>query len=322
MATEIKRVLVAGKVHAAGVRMLRDRADVVVDLVEAVTTEAYLPFLPQADAVLLRTQPMTAADIATATKLQIVSRHGVGYDAVDVAALNGRNIPLTIVGDVNSRTVAEHTLMLMLTAARRTVAHHFASTTGNWNERNRFDSVELDGKSLLVLGFGRIGRRVAELGKAFGMSVTAFDPYVTQQQMAEFGVQHAPDMTAAFAAADYISVHLPGGNGPLIGAQELALMKSSAIIVNAARGGIIDELALDTALRNRSLRAAALDVLVQEPPAADYPLLSNPHITITPHNAGLTEECAMRMSIAAAQNILDAFDGKLDRRLVVNADKI
>ncbi len=322
MATEIKRVLVAGKVHAAGVRMLRDRADVVVDLVEAVTTEAYLPFLPQADAVLLRTQLMTAADIATATKLKIVSRHGVGYDAVDVAALNARNIPLTIVGDVNSRAVAEHTLMLMLAAARRTVAHHVASTTGNWNERNHFDSVELDGKSLLVLGFGRIGRRVAELGKAFGMGVTAFDPYVTAQQMADLGVHHAPDMAAALGAADYISVHLPGGKGPLIGTQELALMKSSTIIVNAARGGIVDELALDQALRKRQLRAAALDVLVQEPPAADHPLLSNPHITITPHNAGLTEECAMRMSIAAAQNILDAFDGKLDRRLVVNADKI
>jgi D-3-phosphoglycerate dehydrogenase / 2-oxoglutarate reductase len=322
MAIETKRVLVAGKVHAAGVELLRSRADVVVDFVEAVTAEAYLPYLPKADAVLLRTQPMTAADIATAPKLKIVSRHGVGYDAVDVAALNVRNIPLAIVGDVNSRAVAEHTLMLMLSAARRTVAHHFASTTGNWNERNRFDSVELDGKSLLVLGFGRIGRRVAELGKAFGMRVTAFDPFVTAKQMAELGVDHAADMAAAFTDADYISVHLPGGSGPLIGAAELARMKPSAIIVNAARGGIIDEVALDAALRNRTLRAAALDVLAQEPPQADHPLLSNPFITISPHNAGLTEECAMRMSLAAAQNILDAFDGKLDRKFVVNADVI
>lgn len=322
MAIEPYRVLVAGKVHAAGVDLLRGRADVKVEFVEPVTVEAYLPFLPQADAVLLRTQPMTAGDIANAPKLKIVSRHGVGYDAVDVAALNARKIPLAIVGDVNSRAVAEHTLMLMLSAARRTVAHHIASTTGNWNERNRFDSVELDGKSLLVLGFGRIGRRVAELGKAFGMSVTAFDPYVTTQQMSDLGVAHAPDMVAAFVGADYISVHLPGGNGPLIGAAELARMKPSAIIVNAARGGIIDELALDAALRNRTVRAAALDVLVQEPPTADHPLLSNPHITISPHNAGLTEECAMRMSIAAAQNILYALDGKLDRKLVVNADNI
>ena len=164
--------------------MLRRRPDIAVDLVEEVTTEAYRPFLPQAEAILIRTQPMTAADVARAPKLKIVSRHGVGYDAVDVAALNARRIPLAIVGDVNSRAVAEHTLMLMLAAARRTVAHHVASTTGKWNERNRFDTTELDGKTLLVLGFGRIGRRVAELANAFGMVVSAFDPFVAAEQMA------------------------------------------------------------------------------------------------------------------------------------------
>jgi D-3-phosphoglycerate dehydrogenase / 2-oxoglutarate reductase len=322
MATEPHRVLIAGKVHPAGVELLRARTDIAVYLVEAVTTDAYRPFLPKADAVLIRTQPMTGAEIAQAPRLKIVSRHGVGYDAVDVAALNARGIPLAIVGDVNSRAVAEHTLMLMLAAARRAVAHHVASTTGNWNERNRFDSVELDGKALLVLGFGRIGRRVAELGKAFGMSVTAFDPYVTSEQMAELGVSHASNMHAALGNADYISVHLPGGNGPLIAAAELARMRPSAIIVNAARGGIIDELALDKALRDRTLRAAALDVLEQEPPATNHPLLSNPYVTISPHNAGLTEECAMRMSIAAAQNILDVFDGRLNADLVVNAKAI
>ena len=165
MAIEPYRVLVAGKVHEAGVALLRQRPDVVVDMVEAVTAEAYRPFLHNCDGILIRTQPMTAADVAAAPKLKIVSRHGVGFDAVDVAALNARKIPLAIVGDVNSRAVAEHTLMLMLSAARRTVAHHIASTTGNWNERNRFDSTELDGKTLHVLGFGRIGRRVTRTCK-------------------------------------------------------------------------------------------------------------------------------------------------------------
>jgi D-3-phosphoglycerate dehydrogenase len=322
MTTKAQRVLIAGKVHRAGVDLLRQRPDVEIELIEAVTSEAYLPSLPRANAVLLRTQPLTAADLASASNLKIVSRHGVGYDAVDVKALNARKIPLAIVGDVNSRAVAEHTLMLMLAAARRTVAHHSAATSGNWNERNRFDSLELDAKTLLILGFGRIGRRVAELAKAFGMRVIAFDPFVSRKQAAALGVDHADNMRAALAIADYVSVHLPGGNGPLIGADELNLMKSTAIIVNAARGGIVDELALDAALRARSLKAAALDVLVEEPPSPHHPLLSNPYITISPHNAGLTEECAMRMSLAAAQNILDCFDGKLDRKLVVNAEAI
>lgn len=316
------RVLVAGKIHEAGLSVLRARPDVMIDYVESVATSDYLQQLPHADAVLLRTQPLTATDIAGALHLKIVSRHGVGFDAVDVAALSARKIPLAIVGDVNSRAVAEHTLMLMLSAARRTVAHHLASSTGNWNERNRFDSSELDGKTLLILGFGRIGRRVAELAKAFGMKILAFDPYVSPEQAAQAGVTPAADMLQALADADFVSVHMPGGQGPMIGATELARMKPSAILVNAARGGIVDELALDSALRARTLRAAALDVLVQEPPATDHPLLSNPHITISPHNAGLTEECAMRMALAAARNILDLFDGRLDQKLVVNAAAI
>lgn len=318
MTGEAYRVLVAGKVHEAGLALLRSRPGITVDLVEAVTAEAYRPHLATADAILIRTQPMTAAEIAMAPRLQIVSRHGVGYDAVDVAALNARRIPLAIVGDVNSRAVAEHTLMLMLAAARRTVAHHLAATRGNWNERNRFDSAELDGKHLLVLGFGRIGRRVAGLAKAFGMTVSAFDPFVAAEQMTAAQVQHAPDMGKALATADYVTVHMPGGQGAVLGAAELAMMKTSAIVINAARGGVVDELALDAALRARRIRAAALDVLMEEPPQPSHPLLSNPFVTISPHNAGLTEECAMRMALAAAQNILDCFDGRLDRTLVVN----
>lgn len=318
MGTDAYRVLVAGKIHAAGLDLLRGRKGISVDLVEAVTTEAYRPHLGKADAVLIRTQPMTAAEIALAPKLKIVSRHGVGYDAVDVNALNARNIPLTIVGDVNSRAVAEHTLMLMLAAARRTVAHHVASTTGQWNERNRFDAVELDGKTLLLLGFGRIGRRVAELATAFGMRVTAYDPYVTVDQMKVSGVAAVTNLNAALASADYVSVHMPGGQAPVMGAAEIARMKPTAILINAARGGVIDEPALDLALRERLIRAAGLDVLAQEPPPAGNPLLSNPYITLSPHNAGLTEECAMRMAVAAAQNILDCIDGRLNPVLVVN----
>jgi D-3-phosphoglycerate dehydrogenase len=322
VATEKHRVLVAGKIHAAGLELLHSRNDVTVELVDAVTAEAYRPLLPAADALLLRTQPLTAQDVAAAPRLKIVSRHGVGYDAVDVAALNQRKIPLAIVGDVNSRSVAEHTLMLMLSAARRTVAHHLASTGGNWNERNRFDSVELDGKTLLVLGFGRIGRRVAELALAFGMRVMAFDPFVTAEHMKAVGVLHAAALPQSLGEADFVTVHLPGGRGAVIGAAELDVMKPSAVLVNAARGGIVDELALDRALRGRRLRAAALDVLVEEPPKPDHPLLTNPYVTISPHNAGLTEECAMRMAVAAARNILDLFDGRLDPRLVVNEREI
>jgi D-3-phosphoglycerate dehydrogenase len=315
-------ILVAGRIHAAGLSVLQEVRHVTHEVVSETTLEAYAPRLPEADAVLLRTQPLSAALLATAPRLKFVSRHGVGYDAIDVAALNARKIPLAIVGDVNSRAVAEHTLMLMLAVARRTVAHHHASTSGNWDERNRFDAIELDGKSLLILGFGRIGRRVALLAQAFGMQVSAFDPFIDASQAGKAGVTLASDLTSALKGADFVSVHLPGGGKATLGAEELAVLKPSAIIINAARGGVVDEIALDLALRARTIRGAGLDVLAEEPPAAAHPLLSNPFVTITPHNAGLTEECAMRMGVAAAQNILNFLAGKPDVDLIVNAKEL
>jgi D-3-phosphoglycerate dehydrogenase / 2-oxoglutarate reductase len=308
-------VLVAGRIHKAGVDLLQSASGVTLDLVDDVSRAAYLPFLAKADAILIRTQPLQAVEIAASPRLKIVSRHGVGYDAVDAAALTARNIPLCIVGDVNSRAVAEHTLMLMLAAARRTVAYDHAARSGNWNRRNTFEATELDGKTLLIYGFGRIGRRVAQLAEAFGMNILAHDPFVKDSAMVT-----AEKLDEALRAADIVTLHVPmSPKGAVIGVRELSLMKPSAIVINAARGGLIDEMALDEALRGGRLAAAALDVLADEPPKPDHPLLSNERVTISPHNAGLTAECAERMAIAAAQNILDFFAGKLNPKLVVNA---
>jgi D-3-phosphoglycerate dehydrogenase / 2-oxoglutarate reductase len=316
-------ILVAGKIHEAGVAILKSAPGVTFELVNEVSTASYLPYLADADAVLIRTQPMPASAIAAAPRLKIVSRHGVGYDAVDVEALNARGIPLAIVGDVNSRAVAEHTLMLMLAAARRTVAYDRATRTGNWQLRNRFEPVELDGKSLLLFGFGRIGRRVAVLAQAFGMRVMAHDPFVSAEAMKAAGVTPVADIAEALAQADHVSVHVPlSPTGAIIGAAEMAVMKPTAIIVNTARGGLVDEAALDAALRARRIAGAALDVFVEEPPQPANPLFDNEWLTLSPHNAGLTEECAARMAIASVRNILDHFAGKLDRRLVVNAGRI
>jgi D-3-phosphoglycerate dehydrogenase len=313
-------ILVAGKLHPAGVERLKQAQGFTFTLVEEVSVESYLPHLPEAEAVVIRTQPMTAETIALAPKLKIVSRHGVGYDSVDVKALTLRGIPLCIVGDVNSRAVAEHTLMLMLAVARRAAPHDAASRNGNWNVRNRFETVELDGKTLLLVGYGRIGRRVGELARAFGMAVMAHDPFVSQDVLAKHGVRPAEDLLKALGEADYVSLHMPGqASGAVIFEEELRAMKPSAILINAARGGLVDELALDKALREGRLFGAGLDVLKAEPPAPDHPLLTNDRVLVSPHTAGLTSECAARMAVASVQNVIDHFAGRLDPALVVNA---
>lgn len=316
-------ILVAGKLHAAGLERLKDAKDMTFTLVDEVSLESYLPHVGAADAVVLRTQPMTADVIAAAPSLKIVSRHGVGYDAVDVAALNARGIPLAIVGDVNSRAVAEHTLMLMLATARKAAQHDAAIRRGEWNVRNRFETVELDGKTLLLVGFGRIGRRVAELAGAFGMAVAAYDPFVKPEVMAKHGVRPEADLVKALASADYVSLHMPGSTaGAVIWEEEIRAMKPGAILINAARGGLVDEDALDQALRDGRLAGAGLDVFKSEPPAPDHPLLANERVLLSPHAAGLTAECAARMAVASVQNVLDHFAGRLDPALVVNAADI
>jgi D-3-phosphoglycerate dehydrogenase / 2-oxoglutarate reductase len=316
-------ILVAGRIHPAGLDRLKQADGFTYTLIDEISLDSYLPHMGDADAVVIRTQPMTAEAIAKAPKLSIVSRHGVGYDAVDVNALTARKIPLCIVGDVNSRAVAEHTLMLMLGVARRTAQHDHAARSGEWNIRNRFETVELDGKNLLLVGFGRIGQRVAALANAFGMTVTAYDPFVKPEAMARHGVRPATDLLKALAAADYVSLHMPGSTaGAVIWEEEIRAMKPGAILINAARGGLIDEAALDTALREGRLGGAGLDVFSVEPPERDNPLLSNDRVLISPHAAGLTAECAARMAISSVQNVLDHFAGKLDPALVVNAGPI
>lgn len=314
-------VLVAGRIHEAGIDLLKSAQGVSFELVNEISVESYAGLMGGADAVVIRTQPLTESIVASAPRLKIVSRHGVGYDAVDVEALNRRGIALAIVGDVNSGAVAEHALMLMLAASRRVIFHDNATRHGNWKLRNDFDSSELDGKTLLVVGFGRIGRKVAKLAQAFGMRVMAHDPFLSVDALRGSAVIPARDLNEALSEADIVTLHIPlAPKGPLIGAGEIERMKPSAILVNTARGGLIDETALDVALREGRLAGAALDVFGDEPPAPRHPLLSNDRVTLTPHTASLTRECARRMAVSSVQNVLDFFDGKLDPALVVNRD--
>ncbi|HBV3339681.1 hydroxyacid dehydrogenase (plasmid) [Klebsiella pneumoniae] len=313
-------ILVAGKIHQAGIDILRNAEGFNVQLVSEVSVESYSPYLPDADALLIRTQPLTKREINTASNLRIVSRHGVGYDSVDVNALTARNIPLTIVGDVNSLSVAEHTLALLLALAKRVSYFDRSIHEGKWESRNSFSAVEVAGRTLFILGFGRIGKEVARMAKSFHMKVIVYDPFLPDDVFTEHQVKRIIDISSGLQQADAVTVHLPlSGDKPLIGEAELALMKRSAMLINTARGGIVDEKALAVALQNNALGGAALDVLKDEPPDLQDTLFAQTdRLILSPHSAGLTEEAAMRMSVSAATNIINYFHGQLDNELVVN----
>ena len=314
----MRRALVAGKLHSSGLELLQSAPEIDLTYVEEISSESLIPAIYRTEALLLRTQPLPAELIALCENLKLVSRHGVGYDQVDVAALSARGIPLTTVGDVNSRTVAEHAIMMMLVAGKRLFRYDSATRGKDWDHRNSLEAQELFGKTLLIIGFGRIGRRLAALAQAFGMKIMAYDSFLNAARLEDKEVHLEPDLLQALPQADYVSLHVPMTERPIIGTEELGAMKPSAVIVNAARGGVVDEAALVQALRERRIAGAGLDVFESEPPAKDNPLFAMDNVVLTPHSAGLTEECAERMAIVAAQNILDFFDGKLDPALVVN----
>lgn len=312
-------ILIGGHIHEAGLALIRATPGMSFDMVEDMTAPATLTLLEQTDAILVRTQPLPATLLEQARHLKILSRHGVGYDNVPVEVLNRRGIPLCVVGDANSGAVAEHTLMLMLALAKRVIAYDRETRAGNWRFRDSQEATELEGRTLLLLGFGRIGRAVARLAAAFGLEIEVHDPYADPALITQSGARPVAALHEALARADFLSVHIPlvGSKAP-IGAAELAMMKRGAIVINTARGGIIDEDALAAALASGQIGGAGLDVFTTEPPAAGHKLFAHERVIVTPHAAGLSKECAMRMARMAAQNILDFFAGKLDPALIVN----
>lgn len=311
-------VLVAGKLHPSGIALLESRADVTFDYVEEVSEPSYAPLIGAADGLVIRTQPLSADTVRKADRLRIVSRHGVGYDAVDLPSLTDRGIALAVCGDVNSVSVAEQAMMLLLAAAKRAVRGDRAVRSADWGWRNRLEQGELWGKRLLIVGYGRSGRHVARMASGFDMEIGAFDPFLERDGWPEGPAAPVTSLTEGLAWADCVSVHAPKTDKPVIAAAELAAMKPSAILVNTARGGVVDEAALIASLQEGRLAAAGLDVFEDEPPAADNPLLSMDQVVLSPHVAGLTAECAERMAIASVQNVLDFFTGSIDPNLVVN----
>lgn len=308
--------------HPEGVKLLQARADVEPVALMSDDEGEIAAAARDADAITVRSARITRGIIGAAPKLKVVGRHGVGYDAVDVGALTERGIPLAISIHANMVPVAEHVMFMLLTLYKEAAYYDALTRNADWGSRWNVKANDLAGKALLVVGFGRTGSRVAKRALAFDMQVRVCDPYIDQALIRRAGCAPAADFREALPEMDAVSVNCPltTGTRHMFSRAEFAAMKPGAVIVNCARGGIVDEAALYEALTSGRLRGAGLDVFEREPSPADNPLFGLENVIVSPHIAGVTVESTIRMSLQTAQNVLDGLDGKLDPEVVVNKD--
>ena len=316
------KILVIGHIHQDGINLLRARSDVTIETTEAHKESDLVKLVPDTDAILVRSALITSAIIEAAPLLKVVSRHGVGFNSVDVEALTARRIPLTIAVGGNAVSVAEHTLYLILALAKQGQCYDTAARQGDFSFRNAPIAREIETSKLLVIGFGRIGSQVARRALAFGMAVHVYDPYVPDSVVQDQGAQIVRNLHDALPQMDVVSVHCPLNEetNNLISDHELRLMKPNALLINTARGGIVDETALHSALLQGEIAGAGIDVFVTEPTSPSLNLLELANVVVSPHCAGVTVESSARTARIAAQNALDGLDSTLDEVFVVNRE--
>jgi len=322
------KIAIIEPIHEDGVKLIENQNDFSYELITNTDENFLIDKLKDFDAIALRTAKLSAKIINNCKKLKIVSRHGVGYDNVDLTTLSTNKILLTITINANAITVSEHVISMMFYLNKK--IHLFNESV----KENNFDKLriannniitinsELYEKNLLIAGFGRIGRELAKRCKSFGMQVFVYDPYVNENTLLDCGVKQIKSLNQALSIADYTSIHMPLNKETknLINKEHFKIMKKNSFIINTARGGIINEVDLNDALEKKLIAGAGLDVFENEPPESDNLLLKNPSIVLTPHTAALTKECWSRMGRETIINIINYFNGKLNQQTVVNKE--
>lgn len=308
--------------HPDAMERLRSEPGYTVTMLDPVTPETLREPMKTAEAIIVRATRIDRAFLDNAPMLRICARHGVGYDAVDVKALTERGIPLTVTPDANAVSVAEHALMLMLTTARRTIDYDRNTKALDWGPKPSLKTFDLAGQTVLVVGFGRIGGRVARLCAAFGMEVLVHDPYIPQNTIKGAGFTPVKVLHEGLAQADIVTTHCPSNEETrgLVNGTFLAAMKPGAAYINTARGTLVDEAALTNALKSGHLGAVGLDVFWEEPVAKKLPFLDFPNVVVSPHSAAATEQSTRRMGLSCAESIFSLFKGNLDPDVVINKE--
>lgn len=323
MATNKRKVMLPHTMDKQGVAIIRARDDIEMVIYPAGISQAdLLPQLSDCAGIALSGTPFKQTEMDAAPAMQVVARIGVGFDAVEIPALSARRVPLMVVGTANSTSVAEQAFHLMIALAKKNAAMDRLVKDGKWTDRHQHLPMELSDKTVLIIGFGRIGTRSARRCLGFDMNVLIFDPYVDQAAITAAGCEAVADLDAALPRADFVSIHCPKSPATigLINAARLARMKKGSFLVNTARGGIIDEPALYDALKSGHIGGAGLDVFDMEPTPVNNHLLTLDSVIASPHMAGVTVESMAAMAVMTAQNILGVLDGNPNKPNAVNPE--
>ncbi len=324
--TNKKKILITESFSQKGRALLGERDDIEMiefpNMISAGECEAMLKQHAPVHGVALGATRFGEPELNASGDMKVVTRIGVGYDAVDVPALSRRKVPLMVAGTANSPSVAEQALFMMLTLAKRSTEMHAIVKDGTWGYRLGKLPFDLYGKTVLIVGFGRIGTRTAKRCQAMEMQVQVYDPYKPMADIKAAGCEPVSELDIALPRADFVSIHCPKTPETvgMFNAARLKLMKPAAYLINTARGGLIDEKALHEALVSGKLAGAGLDVFEHEPPPVGHSLLGLPNVILAPHVAGVTREAVDRMSEQTARNILSALDGEPIRQNVINHD--
>ena len=310
------KVLISENMNPIAEQILLEAGHEVVKM-PAMDPEMLREYIKDCDAVVNRILPIDRAMMESNPGLKLISKHGVGLDNYDLAAAKELGIAITCTPGCNAQSVAEHTLTLMMAAAKNLKAVAGGYETVGWDAKKRGDGVELWGKTLGIIGCGDIGSRVARMTYGgFAMRVLVYDPYISK---APEGCVLVGSLEEVLAQSDFVTIHcfLSDETKHLIGAKEFAAMKKGAIFVNCARGPIVDENALVEAVRAGQLGAAAVDVTETEPLPQDHPLFAFPNVIVTPHFAAQSREASYNVARTAAENVVHFFtDGKVVGRVV------
>ena len=319
------KIAVMGEIHQDGWKIFEDNNLESFELLNFEENNLKKE-LSEVDAILLRTAKLSNEVLSYCKKLKIISRHGVGYDNVNLEYLNENNISLGITSTSNAVSVAEHVLTSFLYLSKNIHLSDRLTREGRFNDKSSLPNFfELYQKNVVIFGFGRIGKAVAKRCLGFDANVYVYDPFISKNVVEENNCK-VIDKINGIEIADYISIHLPlnADTKNFIDEQELSVMKETAIVVNTARGGIINETSLVNALQNKKILGAGLDVFEKEPPDENHPLFNLDNVILSPHNAALTIECRKRMAVESAENI--AFfllhSKKLNLSNIVNKDEL